>query len=214
MARIKGNHDAHKRRTKTLKLANGLRLKASISVIWPTGCDEVWQTTFVGRKQKKRQFRNLWITRINNCSCPGHELLHLHERPEEVRHRAEPQDAERDEPSTIPPASTLWSRLPRRRCKNQLFQDACAARVRHFCFIWRSWGARWKPSPAAKTPKSNMPAACGRRKAPHGGWPILLRAPSSVWSWPMAVPCKPCMPPRRLWPIPQNWKPLRAKLCW
>ena len=23
-----------------------------------------------------------------------------------------------------------------------------------------------------------------------------------------------CMPPRRLWPIPQNWKPLRAKLCW
>lgn len=24
----------------------------------------------------------------------------------------------------------------------------------------------------------------------------------------------PCMPPRRLWPIPQNWKPLRAKLCW
>ena len=25
---------------------------------------------------------------------------------------------------------------------------------------------------------------------------------------------KPCMPPRRPWPIPQNWKPLRAKLCW
>ena len=30
----------------------------------------------------------------------------------------------------------------------------------------------------------------------------------------LAVPCKPCMPPRRPWPIPQNWKPLRAKLCW
>ena len=30
------------------------------------------------------------------CSPPGHELLHLYERPEEAGHRAEPQDAERD----------------------------------------------------------------------------------------------------------------------
>ena len=48
MARIKGATMTHKRRAKTLKLASG-------------------NYAFVGRKQKKRQFRNLWITRINNA---------------------------------------------------------------------------------------------------------------------------------------------------
>ncbi len=98
MARIKGATMTHKRRTKTLKLAKGYygskskHFRMAKQAVMKSG-----NYAFVGRKQKKRQFRNLWITRINNAvRAQGYELLHLHERPEEVRHRAEPQDAERD----------------------------------------------------------------------------------------------------------------------
>ena len=68
MARIKGATMTHKRRTKTLKLAKGYY------VFWNKHCSMAKQSVmksgnyaFVGRKQKKRQFRNLWITRINNA---------------------------------------------------------------------------------------------------------------------------------------------------
>ena len=84
MARIKGATMTHKRRAKTLKLAKGYygakskHFRMAKQAVMKSG-----NYAFVGRKQKKRQFRNLWITRINN----------LHERPEEGRRRAEPQDA-------------------------------------------------------------------------------------------------------------------------
>ena len=62
MARIKGATMTHKRRAKTLKLAKGYYGAKSKQAVMKSG-----NYAFVGRKQKKRQFRNLWITRINNA---------------------------------------------------------------------------------------------------------------------------------------------------
>ena len=68
MDRIKGATMAHKRRAKTLKLAKGYygakskHFRMAKQAVMKSG-----NYAFVGRKQKKRQFRNLWITRINNA---------------------------------------------------------------------------------------------------------------------------------------------------
>ena len=71
MARIKGAMMTHKRRKKTLKLAKGFygskskHFKMAKQQIMKSG-----NYAFAGRKMKKRQFRNLWITRINNAVRP------------------------------------------------------------------------------------------------------------------------------------------------
>ena len=58
----------HKRRAKTLKLAKGYygskskHFRMAKQAVMKSG-----NYAFVGRKLKKRQFRNLWITRINNA---------------------------------------------------------------------------------------------------------------------------------------------------
>ena len=68
MARIKGAMATRKRRNKTLKLAKGYwgskskHFKMAKQAVMKSG-----NYAFVGRKLKKRQFRNLWITRINNA---------------------------------------------------------------------------------------------------------------------------------------------------
>ena len=68
MARIKGATMTHTRRAKTLKLAKGYygakskHFRMAKQAVMKSG-----NYAFVGRKQKKRQFRNLWITRINNA---------------------------------------------------------------------------------------------------------------------------------------------------
>ena len=73
MARIKGATMTHKRRTKTLKLAKGYygskskHFRMAKQAVMKSG-----NYAFVGRKQKKRQFRNLWITRISAaCKMNG-----------------------------------------------------------------------------------------------------------------------------------------------
>ncbi len=71
MARIKGGTMTHKRRKKILKLAKGYY--GSKSKHFKMAKQQVMKSgnyAFVGRKQKKRQFRNLWITRINNAVRP------------------------------------------------------------------------------------------------------------------------------------------------
>ena len=68
MARIKGAMMTRKRRKKTLKLAKGYY--GSKSKHFKMAKQQVMKSgnyAFVGRKLKKRQFRNLWITRINNA---------------------------------------------------------------------------------------------------------------------------------------------------
>ncbi len=66
MARVKGAMMTRKRRNKVLKLAKGYY--GSKSKLFKTAKQAVMksgQYAYVGRKQKKRNFRRLWITRIS-----------------------------------------------------------------------------------------------------------------------------------------------------
>ncbi len=66
MARIKGGIMTHKRRKKVLKLAKGYY--GSRSSLFKTAKQAVYKTgryAYIGRKQKNRDFRKLWITRIS-----------------------------------------------------------------------------------------------------------------------------------------------------
>ena len=71
MARVKGAMMTRKRRNKTLKLAKGYfgakskHFKMAKQAVMKSG-----NYAYVGRKQKKREFRQLWITRISAaCKC-------------------------------------------------------------------------------------------------------------------------------------------------
>lgn len=73
MARVKGAMMTRKRRKKTLKLAKGYY--GSKSKHFKMAKQQVLKSgnyAFAGRKMKKREFRNLWITRINAaCRANG-----------------------------------------------------------------------------------------------------------------------------------------------
>lgn len=66
MARVNGAMMTRKRRNKTLKLAKGYfgakskHFKMAKQAVMKSG-----QYAYIGRKQKKRDFRKLWITRIS-----------------------------------------------------------------------------------------------------------------------------------------------------
>ena len=66
MARIKGTMMTRKRRNKVLKLAKGYwgskskHFKMAKQAVMKSG-----NYAYIGRKQKKRDFRSLWITRIS-----------------------------------------------------------------------------------------------------------------------------------------------------
>ena len=69
MARIKGGQNAKKRHNRTLKLAKGYRGTRSKQYrIAKQSVMRALATSYAGRKQKKRQFRQLWIARINAAS--------------------------------------------------------------------------------------------------------------------------------------------------
>lgn len=66
MVRVKRGNVARKRRNKVLKIAKGFR--GAHSKLFRTANQQVMKSlryAYVGRKQKKRVFRKLWITRIN-----------------------------------------------------------------------------------------------------------------------------------------------------
>ena len=66
MARIKGGLGAKKRHNRTLKLAKGYRGARSKQYrIAKQTVMKALANAYEGRKQKKRQFRQLWIARIN-----------------------------------------------------------------------------------------------------------------------------------------------------
>ena len=73
MARIKGAMMTRKRRNKVLKMAKGYY--GSKSTLFKTAKQAVMKSgnyAYVGRKQKKRNFRRLWITRISAaCKLNG-----------------------------------------------------------------------------------------------------------------------------------------------
>ena len=66
MARVKGGVNAHKRHKKVLKQAKGFygRRKNIYSAANPAVMRAL-RSAFVGRKNKKREYRRLWIARIN-----------------------------------------------------------------------------------------------------------------------------------------------------
>ena len=66
MARVKRALNAHKKRRKILKLAKGYY--GAKSKQYRTAKEAVMKSlkySYTGRKQKKRNFRQLWIARIN-----------------------------------------------------------------------------------------------------------------------------------------------------
>ena len=66
MARIKGGLNAKKRHNRTLKLAKGYRGARSKQYrIAKQSVMRALATSSAGRKERKRQFRQLWIARIN-----------------------------------------------------------------------------------------------------------------------------------------------------
>ena len=74
MARIKGALSTRKRRNKVLKAAKGYwgakskHFKMAKQAVMKSG-----NYAFIGRKQKKRDFRSLWITRIS-AACKLNDI--------------------------------------------------------------------------------------------------------------------------------------------
>ncbi len=66
MARIKGGVNAKKKHNRVLKLAKGYRGARSKQYrVAKQSVMRALATSYEGRKQRKRQFRRLWIARIN-----------------------------------------------------------------------------------------------------------------------------------------------------
>ena len=66
MARIKGGMNAKKRHNRVLKLAKGYRGARSKQYrVAKQSVMRALTSSFAGRKERKRQFRQLWIARIN-----------------------------------------------------------------------------------------------------------------------------------------------------
>ena len=74
MARVKGALMTRKRRKKVLKLAKGYwgsksrHFKMAKQAVMKSG-----NYAYIGRKQRKRDFRRLWITRIS-AACRMHDI--------------------------------------------------------------------------------------------------------------------------------------------
>jgi len=69
MVRIKRGNVARKRRKKILSMASGYR--GAHSVLFRVANQQVMKAlrySYIGRKQKKRIFRRIWISRINAAS--------------------------------------------------------------------------------------------------------------------------------------------------
>ena len=69
MARVKGGLNAKKKHNRVLKLAKGYRGARSKQYrVAKQSVMRALNSSFAGRKQRKRQFRRLWIARINGLS--------------------------------------------------------------------------------------------------------------------------------------------------
>ena len=66
MARVKGGLGAKKRHNRTLKLAKGYRGARSKQYrVAKQSVMRALTSSYAGRKERKRQFRQLWIARVN-----------------------------------------------------------------------------------------------------------------------------------------------------
>ena len=75
MARIKGGMNAKKKHNRVLKLAKGYRGARSKQYrVAKQSVMRALASSYAGRKQKKRQMRQLWIARMNGLSYS--KLMH------------------------------------------------------------------------------------------------------------------------------------------
>ena len=66
MARVKRGVQARRRHKKIIKLAKGyFNARRKVFRVAKQAVTKAGQYAYIGRKQKKRQFRSLWIVRIN-----------------------------------------------------------------------------------------------------------------------------------------------------
>lgn len=66
MARVKKGLNAHKRHRKVLKLAKGFYgQKSKVYRAAKPAVMRALRSSYIGRKNKKREYRRLWIARIN-----------------------------------------------------------------------------------------------------------------------------------------------------
>ena len=118
MPRVKRGCNRRARHKKVLSQAKGYRRPSQERISdRQTGGDEGGQYAYRDRRQRKRQFRALWIARINAAARSRPDLQHLHERPEEGLHRSRPQGAGR--PGRVRQAGVL-RRSPNKPGQNSL----------------------------------------------------------------------------------------------
>ena len=94
MPRVKRSTKRSDRRKKILERASGYFLtKSKLYQAAQEAVERGLKFAYTGRKQKKRQFRSLWIVRISAaCQAEQLQLFAADQRPEKGRHRAGPQD--------------------------------------------------------------------------------------------------------------------------
>ena len=97
MPRVKSNVVRLKRKKQIMKLARGAF--GARSKLWRPAKETVergWRYAYRDRKNKKRDFRRLWIMRIN-AAAHQHDMNYsvVHERPAQGRDRGRPEDPRR-----------------------------------------------------------------------------------------------------------------------
>ena len=76
MARVKNNVASHKKRKRRLKEARGFRGgRHRLFRTAKESVDKAMQHAFVGRKQKKQQYRRMWIARIS-AACKANDITY------------------------------------------------------------------------------------------------------------------------------------------
>ena len=118
MARVKRAVNAHKKRRTTLERASGYR--GQRSRLYRKAKEQVTHSlvySYRDRKQRKGDFRKLWIQRINAAArANGHDLQPLHPGPAPGRRRGRPQDPGRPGRQRRRRPSPCSSRPPRPPC--------------------------------------------------------------------------------------------------
>jgi large subunit ribosomal protein L20 len=74
MARVKRGNVLQKRHKKVLKFAKGFRgSKHTLFIAANQAVIQSWRNAYRDRRKRKRDFRSLWITRIN-AACRAHGI--------------------------------------------------------------------------------------------------------------------------------------------
>jgi large subunit ribosomal protein L20 len=76
MSRVKRGNVLQRRHKKILKYAKGFRgSKSRLFIAANQALMQAWKNAYRDRRKKKREFRSLWITRIN-AACRLHGFMH------------------------------------------------------------------------------------------------------------------------------------------